>query len=277
MAAMPFELPGQATFVVTLHMSTVERDNALAAVLRTFEIGVIPGMVLTAIVLAGGMHVLMNRRLRSVLAAADGLRSGDLDARVDDGGLADPRDEMLRLAVRFNGMAAAIERLHAEVEARATTDELTGLYNRRFIIDTLDREIARAGRHGESLSVIMADLDGLKQINDRLGHQAGDQAMRLAADALRSALRDIDYPARIGGDELAAVLPNCDEDGLAGVLDRLQRACRAQAAGEGAACTISSGGAVLRADDGAHTLLGRADAALYEVKRAGKNNSRIAA
>lgn len=275
--AVPVEITGQPPFVVAVHMSTVERDNALAALLRNFALAVGSTVVLATIVLVGGLHVLIFRRIGLVLAFADRLQSGDLGARVEHAELLDPRDEMLRLGARFNTMAASIEALHTEIEKAAVTDELTGLYNRRFTTHTLEREIVRARRYGWPLSVIVADLDGLKQINDRLGHQAGDQAIRNAANALRDALRDCDYPCRVGGDELAAVLPDCDEEGLARVLDRLQIAATRQAAGEGTACTVSAGGAVLHVNDSVDTLLGRADGALYEAKRAGRSRSRIAA
>jgi diguanylate cyclase (GGDEF)-like protein len=263
-------------FVVAVHLSAVERDQALAALLRNFVLGVGSTAVLATIALVIGLHLLVFRRIRHVLAFADRLQSGDLGARVDHAALADPRDEMLRLAARFNSMAASIEELHAEIELAATTDHLTGLYNRRFAMNAVDQEIARARRQGEPLAVIMVDLDGLKQINDRFGHVAGDQAIRFAAHALSAVLRESDYAARIGGDELVAVLPGCDNELLAGVLKRLQLAAAHEAA-EGVTSTVSAGGTVLRATDNAQTLLDRADAALYEAKRAGRNQSRIAA
>ncbi len=273
---VPFQLTGHVPFVVAVHMSTVERDQALAALLRNFVLGVGSTAVLSTVALVIGLHLLVFRRIRHVLAFADRLQSGDLGARVDHAALADPRDEMLRLAARFNSMAASIEELHAEIELAATTDHLTGLYNRRFAMNAVDQEIARARRQGEPLAVIMVDLDGLKQINDRFGHVAGDQAIRFAAHALSAVLRESDYAARIGGDELVAVLPGCDEELLAGVLERLQLAATHEAA-EGVTSTVSAGGAVLRETDNAQTLLDRADAALYEAKRAGRNQSRIAA
>jgi diguanylate cyclase (GGDEF)-like protein len=274
---VPFDVPGRLPLAISIHLSAAERNEALAVLLRNFVIGVGAAALFALVALVAGLRVLIFRRIDMVLRASDRLQSGDFGARVEHLAAESPRDEMLRLACQFNGMAASIEELHAEVEVAATVDQLTGLYNRRFVMDTLDREIARARRHGEPLSVIMIDLDGLKEVNDRLGHLAGDEALRYAADALRDVLRDSDCAARLGGDEFVAVLPGCDSAMLGRVLDRLQLTATRQAAGEGTTCTVSAGGAVLNGDDHAQALLDRADTALYEAKRAGKNRSRVAA
>jgi diguanylate cyclase (GGDEF)-like protein len=273
---VPFQAQGQAPFLVAIYLSTAERDRELTSLLRNFALGFGASLVLAVIALVVGVRVLILGRIARVLAAADRMQSGDFSARVENVPEREPRDEMLRLASRFNGMAASIQQLHAQVEEAATTDQLTGLYNRRFAIDVLNREIARARREGSPLSVIMVDLDGLKEVNDRHGHVAGDHAIRQAAASLRAVLRAGDYAARIGGDEFVAVLPGCGPEMLAVVLARLQQAAQDTGAGaEGS--TVSTGGAVLQDADGADSLLQRADVALYEAKRAGKNQSRIAA
>jgi diguanylate cyclase (GGDEF)-like protein len=274
---VPFRVAGHAPLTVAIHLSTVERDRALAALLRNFAVGGGAAAVFAIVALVIGVRLLIFRRIELVLRASDRLQAGDFDARVEHFAAEAPRDEMLLLAARFNSMAASIQELHAAAEVAATVDQLTGLYNRRSLMDTLEREIARARRYDGPLSVMMIDLDGLKQVNDRLGHLAGDAAIRGAADALRDVLRDSDYAARLGGDEFVAVLPGCDEALLCRVLDRLQIAATRQAVGDGMACTVSAGGAVLRDADDAQVLLDRADTALYEAKRAGKNRSRVAA
>jgi diguanylate cyclase (GGDEF)-like protein len=275
-ATVPVQLTGEAPFVVAVHMSTVERDKALAALLWNFALGVCATVVLATIALVIGVRILIFRRLERVLAAFNRLQSGDFNARAEHVPSDEPRDEMLRLAARFNNMAASVQELHAQIEEAATTDHLTGLYNRRFTMDALNREIARARRQGEPLSVIMVDLDGLKQINDRHGHSAGDEAIRHVAACLSGVLRGGDYAARVGGDEFVAVLPNCDPEMLGVVIERLQSAAR-EAGVSRAACTVSAGGAVLRDADDADSLLHRADEAMYDPKRAGKDQSRIAA
>ena len=105
--------------------------------------------------------------------------------------------------------AIALEnaRLHHVVRRQALTDALTGLVNRRRFIEALDAEITRASRLGATLSVLLADLDDFKRINDRFGHAAGDEALRTFADLLRGQLRGIDTAARLGGEEFAVLLP----------------------------------------------------------------------
>jgi diguanylate cyclase (GGDEF)-like protein len=274
---MPFGDALNGEFGIAVHLSSDERADALSSLRWEFLLGTGGTSLIAAVVLAIGLYLFVFRRIKLLLSAARRLQSGDLEARVGHRPFTHPRDEMLRLANGFDSMAVSNQALHAEVQMAATTDELTGLYNRRFAMDALDREIARARRQGEPLSVIMADLDGLKQINDNLGHGAGDLALRLAAGALRNVLRAGDLAARLGGDEFIVVLPGCYEALLAAVLARLHVVSTSDASDERVASTISTGGAVLEADDNADTLLKRADAALYDAKRAGKNCSRIAA
>jgi len=275
--AVPFRLAGAAPFTVGVYISSAERDQALAALLRNFTIGIVASAVTLIVVLVAGVRLLIFGRVKLVLAATGRLQSGDFTARVEHDALDHPRDEMLRLAARFNSMAASIQQLHQQVEAAATTDQLTGLHNRRFVMETLSREIARARRGGEPLAVIMADVDGLKQINDRLGHGGGDHAIRHIAGALAEAVRHSDYTARFGGDEFVAVLPGCPEDLLATILERVRLTAARYANGEPAATTVSAGGAMLRAGDDTATLLARADDALYAAKRAGRNQVRLVA
>lgn len=105
----------------------------------------------------------------------------------------------------------------------AITDPLTGLYNRRFLLDHLDREVARADRSGGVVSVLMMDLTGFKGINDRLGHPVGDSILARTAAAIRSSLRAVDAGCRYGGDEFVAVLPNSDILHSLTVAERIRR------------------------------------------------------
>jgi diguanylate cyclase (GGDEF)-like protein len=285
---VPFNRSGHSPFVVAVHLSAVERDRALAALLRNFVLGVGSTIVLATVALLIGVHTLISRRITLVLGAADCLQTGDFSARVKHPGLVDARDEMLRLGSRFNDMASSIQDLHAQLERAATVDALTGLYNRRHAMEALTREVAQARRLGHPLAVVMLDLDGLKQINDRWGHQAGDAAIRQVAGAIRHALRTGDVPARLGGDEFVAILPGCGIDTLEPLLRRIHDAHAHASSAESVtddgaapaaahATTLSAGAAVLAGTDDADSLLQRADAALYDAKRAGKNRSRIAA
>ena len=99
-----------------------------------------------------------------------------------------------------------------QVEDSATTDYLSGLPNARSLFLRLDSEVARCKRNGEPLCVVVCDLDGFKQVNDRFGHLEGNKVLRLVADALRSRCREYDYVARMGGDEFVLLLPGSDRE-----------------------------------------------------------------
>jgi diguanylate cyclase (GGDEF)-like protein/PAS domain S-box-containing protein len=157
------------------------------------------------------------------------------------------------------------ERLLARVEAMARTDQLTGLPNRRAWDEELRRELERARRGGHPVSVVMLDLDGLKQVNDEQGHQAGDELLQSASIAWRGVLRLSDFIARYGGDEFAVVLPETDsEEGILTLIERMREAMP-----EGQTC--SAGVAGWNSAESAEHLIARADAALYDAKRAGRD------
>ena len=108
-------------------------------------------------------------------------------------------------------------------EDSATTDYLTGLPNTRSLFLHLDREIARCSRSNETLAVFVADLNGFKQVNDRLGHLEGNKLLQAVAAALKQACREYDHPARMGGDEFVLVMPGLREDSVAEMTERLRK------------------------------------------------------
>jgi diguanylate cyclase (GGDEF)-like protein len=167
--------------------------------------------------------------------------------------------------------------LHETVRMQAVTDELTGLYNRNHFHDTLDSEIERSRRFGTDVGVVMLDIDDFKQVNDTYGHPQGDVVLVEVARVLRELSRDIDEPARYGGEELAAVLPQTDLHGAELLAERMRAAIAdlqiKRSDGDGALrVTASFGVASLPAcASDRESLIAEADAALYRAKRAGKN------
>ncbi|HEY7380285.1 MAG TPA: sensor domain-containing diguanylate cyclase [Gaiella sp.] len=162
--------------------------------------------------------------------------------------------------------AAAIERadLHMRLEALARTDELTGLPNRRAWEETIREAVADATLRDHALCIALIDLDHFKRFNDRHGHQAGDRLLKSAAASWRSALRGSDTLARYGGEEFAAVLPHCRLGEAHAVLERL----RARTP-DGLTCSV--GLAEWSRGESDLMLVARADEALYEAKRVGRD------
>lgn len=165
----------------------------------------------------------------------------------------------------------------SETMARlANTDSLTGLANRRRFMEALDQEVERSHRYRRSLSLVMLDLDHFKDVNDTYGHPAGDEVLRSTADVLRSVSREIDLPARIGGEELALLLPETDPEGARVVAERVRERMEAveheSPQGEPFTVTGSLGVATLSGDEmDQEGLLHVADRALYDAKEAGRN------
>lgn len=171
--------------------------------------------------------------------------------------------------------------LEWRLEHMAHVDPLTGMNNRRRFLELAELEFERARRYqGKNLSMLMLDLDHFKQINDTHGHPAGDAVLRKAAQACRESLRNVDTLGRLGGEEFAALLP---ETAGPRALQIAKRVCRVIAGTQVALdnkppinVTASIGVASLSAGDtGVGTLLERADAALYEAKRAGRNRAML--
>lgn len=183
-------------------------------------------------------------------------------------------NEILLLRTVANQVAVAVNHagLFAQIQQQALTDALTGCYNRRSFEMQLDREMKAARRQHQPLTLMMLDLDRFKQLNDSVGHDAGDDALRRLADCFRQELRGVDSAARFGGDEFALILPQADSEGAQIVAERLRaRIEEIHIPGFGnlnasiGIATFPTHGST-RAD-----LVIAADAALYSAKRAGRN------
>jgi diguanylate cyclase (GGDEF)-like protein len=161
------------------------------------------------------------------------------------------------------------EQLLARMEAMARTDELTGLLNRRAWDEELRREMERARRDGGRFSVALLDLDRFKQFNDAHGHPAGDDLLRQASTAWRVRVRLVDTLGRYGGEEFALLLPGAAPAGAQVIIDRLRGATPMDQ-------TVSAGIAMWDGEETAEALVGRADRALYQAKRTGRDRCVIA-
>jgi diguanylate cyclase (GGDEF)-like protein len=186
------------------------------------------------------------------------------------------REEQELLDYLAGQAAVSIENasLHETVERQAVTDELTGLANTRAFHSILEREIERARRFDGPLGLVMVDLDNFKRVNDEYGHQQGDEVLVSVAGVLRDFSRDIDAPARYGGEELAVVLPQTDAEGAWRLAERMREAVEALRVGEGGALSITASFGVAAIPESAadkEGLVAAADAALYRAKRGGKN------
>ena len=167
-------------------------------------------------------------------------------------------------------------RLHGMVERQALVDGLTGLANRRAASDALHAEAARAERLETPLSVVLADLDEFKEVNDEHGHAVGDEVLRAFAEVLRETLRESDLAGRWGGEEFLLLLPGADEEGAAQLAERVRVALAARRIPSvpGLRVTASFGVAEYAGETNTEQLVAAADGALYRAKRGGKGSGR---
>ncbi len=188
--------------------------------------------------------------------------------------------------VRYWRLLQQVRRQYAELARVAVTDALTGLYNRHMLDDLGQRYVHRAWRTGEPLTVMMVDLDHFKAVNDRYGHDRGDDVLRAAAQRLQEQVRPDDLLVRFGGEEFTLLLPRLGPADVAAQADRLRSAVAARPLA-GLPVTVSVGACVWappaerpRRDDGfageaLRQLIKRADAALYRAKHAGRDRAEI--
>src|SRR2546423_1059250 len=181
-------------------------------------------------------------------------------------------DEVRMLETLALRAGPAIENANRFREARqlADLDALTGLHNRRFFHETLARECARAHRYERKLSLIVFDLDDFKDVNDRIGHLAGDAVLAEAGERVRDVVRTADIACRVGGDEFAVILPESSIGDADQLYRRIQNAISSRPLGQGGKLFLSAGVAELRAEDDPVSIFQRADDALYRAKEAGK-------
>lgn len=214
-------------------------------------------------------------RFRHRLAAAvtvDGRTWGVVIA-LRDGQRGFPREDEKRIArfAQLASVAVANAEAHERLATQALTDSLTELPNRRAFDTRLAEETERAHRYMRTLSVVLVDVDNFKTINDRFGHVTGDKVLVNLAVNLVTGMRTGDLLARIGGDEMAMILPDCRPEKAALVARRMLASVASKSMAKRHAVTLSAGVAALAAGQSADDLLRCADKALYRAKDNGRN------
>ena len=172
-------------------------------------------------------------------------------------------------------LVSRLQESQEQLKQISITDELTGLRNRRYIMERLEDEFQRARRSGKPLGLIMLDLDYFKQINDMYGHQFGDLVLKAVASRMRSSIREYDLLGRVGGEEFFIVSPEAEVEETVRIAERIRELIRGEAISDGKRevnITISAGVTMLKEHDrNIDVLFSRADTALYSAKQQGRD------
>jgi diguanylate cyclase (GGDEF)-like protein len=259
-------VPGLDWVVVT-EIPTVEAFRQVAR-LRNVTLLIVAALFAAVGTLGYFLGLLIVRPLSRLTQGAAKVAAGDLevDLPVVTGG------EVAYLTNVFNNMVARLRESRQELERLSVTDPLTGLFNRRWMMDALEHEVRRSRRLKHNFAVIMADVDYFKRFNDAHGHPAGDAVLKLVAEILRDSTRDVDVVARYGGEEFFVMMPETGGEGAADVADRVRERLAAERLPGGGTVTLSFGVAEFPAHgDVGETLIAIADAALYQAKREGRD------
>lgn len=283
-----FSLEGKEYFIFTLpvrpktpyneNLWTVgvmipsERVYVEASILK-YSMVIVMFTLLTVVFLSFIIGMWVTEPIKSLARGAQALASGDLSHRVR----VKNKDELGWLATAFNEMAEAIRKRDVKLKTLASTDSLTGVYNRRYLEEELQKEIKRAKRYNHCFSLIMADIDNFKHYNDTHGHLQGDRVLKEIAKVIRRNSREIDLVARYGGEEFVIVLPETGKKETLEVAERIRVAIEKypfplQKTQPGGRITVSMG-VVTFPEDGEErgALLEKLDRRLYMAKRKGKN------
>jgi diguanylate cyclase (GGDEF)-like protein len=266
-------------------VAEIRGEEAYAQIVRLRNLtllmvsGLLLGIGLTAYIL--GLTIV--RPLDRLTKGAAKVAAGDLqvDLPVLSGG------EVGYMTEVFNDMVARLHQgrddlaainntlseRNRELAQLSVTDSLTGLYNRKHLMETLANEVARARRHKRPFSVLMIDIDHFKKYNDSFGHLAGDELLSKIASIFRESIRSVDYVARYGGEEFLVMLPETALTGGLESAERIRTRVAMETFGNGSKqITVSIGVAGFREHgDAPESIIASADAALYQAKRRGRN------
>ena len=227
-----------------------------------------------------GAEIFVTRRFRVLLGLTERVRAGDFSAR---SGFGEGGEELNRLGLAFDEMTSELQSRDAllqdaleRLRAQAVTDELTGLYNRRYLWNAMEAELTRARRKKMPTAVMLFDIDHFKKLNDLWGHQAGDMVLKCIAKVVRRVVRGTDIVARYGGEEFIVVMPEASEEvALLRARELRARIAEMPLSYEGASLggiTVSIGiGLSADASQSGDVLVREADAAMYEAKTRGRD------
>jgi diguanylate cyclase (GGDEF)-like protein len=250
--------------LLDMEMPVMNGLEVLAAIRADPELGRTPVVFLTA---RDGTDQMVEAL---ELGAHDYLRKpfdpGELLARV-------------RAAHRVKALEDELRLRNADLEIMSRTDPLTGLWNRRHLDEQLKSAASLAGRHRTPLSALMVDIDHFKWVNDTEGHAVGDRVLQEVAARIRTCIRSEDLLARWGGEEFLVILPLSASEGAASLAERMRQAIAASRVAidqRSIPLTVSLGCATLRPGEDGEAMVARADAALYQAKRTGRNRVVVA-
>lgn len=263
---------------VSIPMSVIyaEADRAFIRDL----VGIALATALLLIAAWYGTDIFVLRKVRALLDAAHRVHTGDLGART---GMRHDGEELSQIGAAFDDMTQALQDRDSELKQvlsklneQATTDPLTGLHNRRYLMDFLERDLKRAARSGTPVAAIILDIDYFKRINDTFGHAAGDLVLTEVARQLKRHIRGSDMVCRYGGEEFVLILPDASLDGArlrAENIRTLVESLDLKYHGQPLGTITASLGVALFPDHApeADSLIDAADEALYEAKRTGRN------
>jgi len=253
-------------WIVVTEIPTTEAFRQVAR-LRNVTALIVASLFAAVGALGYFLGLLIVRPLDRLTQGAAKVAAGDLevDLPMVTGG------EVGYLTQVFNNMVSRLRETHRELERLSATDPLTGLFNRRRMMEALDHEVRRSRRLKHTFAVLMGDVDHFKKYNDANGHPAGDAVLKKVATILREATRDVDVVARYGGEEFFVLMPETEGSGAADVADRVRERLKDEKL-PGGSVTLSFGVAEFPAHgDLGETVIAIADAALYQAKREGRD------
>jgi diguanylate cyclase (GGDEF)-like protein len=238
--------------------------------LRDATVILVLGLLVVVGFIAYLLGLLIVRPLDRLTTGAAEVAAGDLAVDLPVG-----KGEVGYLTEVFNGMVERLREGREQLQALAVTDPLTGIANRRYLMERMKEEARRSNRSGKSFAILMVDVDHFKKFNDMHGHVAGDEALKAVASVLELETRDVDYVARYGGEEFLVLLSDTDIDGAVMAAERIAQGlveCEVAVGEKSVTLTVSAGAAEFpRHGDSPESVVEAADAALYQAKERGRD------